>query len=165
MIPQIPAPEAAALAQAREDRPALYALIVAAHDAGWSYGSIAQPLEVSRALVHNLYTRESPKPEVQARAKTLNFPVPPKPATQTKHYTPKPPLAALAIDSMKTLAQKARKVSRYTGPNEEPALASAKLNSLLNTYNEQGYSLQYLADCIGVTKSAVAQRVQKVRNA
>lgn len=123
---------------------------------GWTLSSISKPLGVSRSAVNIWETKIDPLaqlPEVEQMPKEAQEQIKPQfikysiPEDEAKH--------------MWNLTREASKVRRYT-PEDSPSRVAAKeLEDLLHYHKERGASLNTLKDVCGVSRRAVAQRLEK----
>lgn len=138
--------------------------IVALHESGWSLQDIADSFEVSKSAVANWEKKGKELGQHMVTVYPPNIPVKPKkPVAASK--TPKPEPPSLTLDEQKTilkLAQAASKVSRNTAVDAPSRKAARDLEMRLYFFHhEQGISLSKLAAAAGVTRRAIAQRLEK----
>lgn len=125
---------------------------------GWPVRVLTDATGLSRSAIHRRLRSENsttgtphpvPKfnhklfgPGVKSKALTLNIP----PADREK---------------MHDLHQKAKNRTRWSEPTSEENIASQELDHMIRKYVQRKVSLTTIAKHIGVTRRAVAQRIEK----
>lgn len=137
------------------DRDSFYRTVASLRLNGWPLRAIATPLGVSRSIVamwekkanstDNLPTTE-PLPERPEK----------KPVVKETYE-----IEDDQQQVMYNLAREASMVRRYTDLNSPSRRAARELEDLLHHHSEQGASLSQLAKACGVSRRAVAQRLEK----
>jgi predicted DNA-binding protein YlxM (UPF0122 family) len=148
-----------------KQNPQFYLNIVALHGQGWSLQEIADSFEVSKSAVAN-WEKKGKSITDPDELQQLLYDIPAKPQKpQVALKAPKPAQPSLSISEQQEilkLAQMASKVSRNTAPNAPSRIAAAKLEAHLYYYHVKvGVSLSKLAAAAGVTRRAIAQRLEK----
>lgn len=139
------------------DKPALYRLVASLRKNNWPLRAIATPLNVSRSIVAIWETKaEGELPESEGLPPAL----PKKMRPVYVPYTIDPEDAK----HMYRLARDASKVRRFTDLNSPYRLAAEELEDLLHKHKRKGASLAQLAQVCGVTRRAIAQRLEKANH-
>ena len=149
-----------------EDREQFLALVLALRDRRWPLRAIGEAFGVTRAAVQNWVARGKQDTEVVALSTTISAPELP---LNTRGSTLKakklvPDVPEEDRGTIRDLTEQASVVKRWT-PQDSPARQAAfELENLLYHYAVQrGVPLTRLAEYAGVTRRAVAQRVDKQR--
>lgn len=137
------------------DTAAFYLMVKSLRENKWPLRAIATPLGVSRSAVADWETKASenaPLPEAEEMTKV---------AKSLRPLYQKVDIPEDSAKTMYSLAREASKVRRYTDYASPSRLAARELETLLHFYKDQGASLSDLADVCGVTRRAIAQRLEK----
>lgn len=155
-LPTLSEPTVERLKALRHDRPSDFlAMVRSLRLNNWPLRAIATPLGVSRSAVAQWEAQIGPDaelpetetlPRVEKKFRTL----------YEKFEIPEDEAADLW-----DLAREASKVRRYTDYASPSRVAARKLETLLHYYHDQGASLAALAEACGVTRRAIAQRLEK----
>lgn len=143
-----------------------YINIVSLHKAQWSLQDIATAFGVSKSAVANWEKKGKTITDNQLVA-MVGIPVKNMSKPELPSKEPKPEPASIPIaDQQKILklAQMASKVSRNTPADAPSRKAAAELEDILDFYKSQGVSYSKLAAAAGVTRRAIAQRLEKKKN-
>lgn len=135
-----------------------YQQIYALRKAGWPLRAIANSLGVSRTAVSSWETKADPQNTTEALE---SLPAGLTPNLKSTYLNKD--LTWEESAHLHTLAVKASKVRRYTSENSEGRKAAKALEKLLLEYNDEGISITKLAQACGVTRRAIAQRMEKYR--
>lgn len=139
--------------------------IVSLHNNGWSLQEIADGFEVSKSAVANWEKKGKTFIDTDQVTQSSNVPQKEeKPTSSSK--TPKKEQVDFPIEAQQKilqLAQAASKVSRNTPVDAPSRVAAIELEKLLAEYKEKGVSYSKLAAAAGVTRRAIAQRLDKVK--
>lgn len=140
----------------QEDRQPFYALIVALRRNKWPLRAIAEALGVSRSIV-NVWERKlderTPLPQTEDLPEVINEQVKP---IYMRYILSEDDAVELAV-----LTEQASKVRRYTAPDAPSRKAAERLEELLHMHRSRGASLNTLRVACGVSRRAVAQRLEK----
>jgi hypothetical protein len=139
-----------------EDKEEFYLHIASLRRNSWPLRAIAEPLGVSRSIVNIWETKIdplAPLPEVEALPKQIS--------EQVKPIYSKYELSEEDSRKLWHLAREASKVRRYTDPDSPSREAARELEDLLHYHKERGASLNTLKNACGVSRRAVAQRLEK----
>lgn len=142
-----------------------YLNIVSLHKNGWSLQDIASSFDVSKSAVAN-WEKKGKKVTDQFTA-MVGIPIKNVEKPELPSKAPKPEPVSIPIDAQQTilkLAQMASKVSRNTPGDAPSRKAAAELEDILRYYKDQGVSYSKLAAAAGVTRRAIAQRLEKNKN-
>lgn len=149
-----------------EDKAEFHAFLLALRENKWPYRAIGDVFGVTRAAVRSWYVQAGQDPFNFARAEAMVPQVPLLPPTtrgstaKPKRLVPDVPEADRARIS--DLTEQARVVKRWTPQNHPSRQAAQELEELLFFYaHERGVSVSRLAEYAGVTRRAVAQRIEK----
>lgn len=146
---------------------ALYTKIRTLRDNGWTLRSIAAPLNVSRTTVQNWTVKAQQAleeaPETVETPSEANEPTPSlfsygsnvRPFKIPKDIPPKD------IKVMQDLRERSKGKTRWTPENSDAAIASRELDKYISKYAQRKVPLQTIARHLGVTRRAVAQRIEK----
>lgn len=148
-----------------KQNPQFYLNIVALHKQGWSLQEIADSFEVSKSAVAN-WEKKGKSVTDPIELQQLLYDLPEKPKKpQAALKAPKPAQPSLSISEQQTIlkyAQMASKVSRNTPLDAPSRKAARQLEERLYFFHvELGISLSKLAAAAGVTRRAIAQRLEK----
>lgn len=143
-----------------------YINIVSLHKANWSLQDIADAFGVSKSAVANWEKKGKTITDNQLVA-VVGIPVKniEKPETPSKES--KQAQVDFPIEAQQTilkLAQMASKVSRNTPADAPSRKAAMELEEILHYYKDKGVSYSKLAAAAGVTRRAIAQRLEKNKN-
>lgn len=143
-----------------------YLNIVSLHQNNWSLQEIADSFSVSKSAVANWEKKGKKLIPLPSFDSFKDIPVKEeKPVLSSK--APKKEQVDFPIEAQQKilkLAQIASKVSRNT-PVDAPSRTAAKeLEEILAFYKEKGVSYSKLAAAAGVTRRAIAQRLEKKKN-
>ena len=133
-----------------------YALVKALRLECWPLRAIGAPFGVSRTAVQGWegkYTEGTPLPEVPK--------LPAQPVTDRKTKKTKIELSAEEIRTLRTLADQASGVRRYTDRNAASRRAASELEAMLIEYSGKGITKAQLAKYCGVSDSSIKQRLRK----
>lgn len=140
--------------------PQFYALVLAAHNAGWSFEAIGTALGVTRSAV-NQWHKRALKKGIQPDDSLISPP-------QVKlHGTPR----KIRIDvpssertHLLATAQQARRNKRWSASNSPERRAADEFEALIRYHViERGVAVARFAKRAGVTPRAIAQRIEKMR--
>jgi hypothetical protein len=149
-----------------EDRSEFHAFLLALREARWPYRAIGDVFGVTRAAVRTWYVQAAQDPFNFTRAEAMMPQVPPLPAsTRGSKERPKRLVPDVPADDQKRIADltlQAREVKRWTPVNSPARAAALELEGLLHFYSsERRVPISRLAKYAGVTRRAVAQRIEK----
>lgn len=133
-----------------------YALVKALRLECWPLRAIGAPFGVSRTAVQgweSKYKEGTPLPSVPK--------LPLQPVKDRKKNTKKIELAQEEIRTLRTLADQASGVRRYTDRNSPARRAASELEAMLIEYSDRGISRTQLAKYCGVSDSSIKQRLRK----
>lgn len=137
------------------DIEAFYGLVSALRANKWPLRAIATPLGVSRSIVSIWESKADPE----------NFPeaeeLPPAMPRKVKPVYTGYSISDEEQQSLYDLARTASLVRRFTGENAPSRQAARELETKLHYHKEQGASLAQLARACGVSRRAIAQRLEK----
>lgn len=163
----LPEETAEQLRRLREQDPAdFHAFLLALREKRWPYRAIGDVFGVTRAAVRAWYVQAAADPFNFARAEVMVDHAPDLPAsTRGAGVRPKrlvPDVPESERDRIRELTEQASVVKRWT-PETSPARDAAReLEGLLYKYAiEGGVPVVRLAKYAGVTRRAVAQRIEK----
>lgn len=142
-----------------------YINIVSLHQNNWSLQDIATSFSVSKSAVANWEKKGKKIISAQPFHIANTVPVKEKKVI-TVSKTPEkvqPDFPIEAQQKILTLAQTASKVSRNTPLDAPSRIAAKELEEILAFYKEKGVSYSKLAAAAGVTRRAIAQRLDKVK--
>jgi hypothetical protein len=148
------------------DIPEFHAFLLALREKRWPYRAVGDVFGVTRAAVRAWYVQAASDPFNFARAEVLVEHAPDLPAaTRGSGVRPKrliPDVPPEDQERIRELTAQARVVKRWT-PEDSPARAAAfELERLLHFYaSERRVPVVRLAKYAGVTRRAVAQRIEK----
>lgn len=139
-----------------QDYTALHDFTATLRKQGWPLRAIATPLGVSRSAVRNWEVAGT------AEQKT-DVPSPPKTVHGSKTRKVKIPrdVPQSDRDRLRSLAETARSRTRWSNANSPEYRASEELDSLVAKYAARKVPLATIARHMGVTRRAVAQRLEK----
>jgi hypothetical protein len=140
----------------QDDKQPFYALVVALRKNRWPLRAIADALGVSRSIVNIWETKLDPRtpiPEAEDLPEVINEQVKP---IYMRYTIDEDEAVKLAV-----LTQRASKVRRFTAPNSPARLAAKELEERLYHHRKAGASLNTLRVACGVSRRAVAQRLEK----
>lgn len=122
----------------------------------WPLRAIAEPLGVSRSIVSIWEKKIDPVaklPETEALPEVISEQV--RPIYSQYELTPE------ESKQLWNLAREASKVRRFTDPDSPSRAAAKELEDLLHMHKERGASLNTLKTACGVSRRAIAQRLEK----
>lgn len=140
----------------KEDKEEFYLHVASLRRNSWPLRAIAEPLGVSRSIVNIWETKIDPLaklPEVEELPKQIS--------EQVKPIYSRYELSKEDAQTLWDLAREASKVRRYTDPDSPAREAARELEDLLHFHKEKGASLNTLKDACGVSRRAIAQRLEK----
>jgi hypothetical protein len=151
-----------------EDRNEFYAFLLALREKRWPYRAIGDVFGVTRAAVKSWCVQASKDPFNYTRAEAMlngsDVPALP-PTTRGSLARPKRLVADVSSADQQRIAdltRQARVVKRWTPENSPARAAAAELEELLHFYaKERKVPIARLAQYAGVTRRAVAQRIEK----
>jgi hypothetical protein len=156
-LPELPKKTATKLVALKGKNPdEFHALIKALRNEGWPLRAIAAPLAVSRTAVMD-WEKKCPQDAELPEVPEVPLPEPKDRTNISKKYF----LSEGEITKLKTLADSASKVRRYTDQNATSRLDALELEKLLIEYSNRGLSRTQLARYCGVSDSAIKQRLRK----
>lgn len=153
---ELPADIKARLQSARsDDIEHFYSLIQGLRLKGWPLRTIAAALGVSHSGVATWARREDVEPAEDLPVAPKKAPAPRK-ETKAKVVIPEPDASRI-----RELAEKASGVRRFTPMNSPARAAASELEELLFRYQDKGATLTTMSNAAGVTRRAIAQRLEK----
>ena len=157
--PALPAPMVKKLQRLREaeDRTSFYDHIASLRVNSWTLKSIAEALDVSRSSVSIWESKSVKDPEDLPETVQLPSDI----DSSIKPIYARFDLTEDQSAELYVLTKTAAKVRRYTKDNDPAREAARKLEDLLHMYKDQGASLNALKIACGVSRRAVAQRLEK----
>lgn len=143
-----------------EDKDRFYALVAALRANKWPLRAFSEGLNVSRSIV-SIWEKKGKEIEGQ----NLDGLVESLPE-ETLSSRARPMYSSYSLsdeqkDTLRELTTEASKVRRFTDPKSPARAAAAELEDLLHTHRDKGASLADLAAACGVSRRAVAQRLEK----
>ena len=141
-----------------------YLNIVSLHLNNWSLQDIASSFGVSKSAVANWEKKGKKLITIPSFDQGNNIPVKEVKKPELPSKAPKPEPVDFPIEAQQTilkLAQAASRVSRNTPADAPSRKAAAELEDILKHYKDQGVSYSKLAAAAGVTRRAIAQRLEK----
>lgn len=143
-----------------------YINIFALHAKGWSLQEIATSFSVSKSAVADWEKKAVKIIALAENPSTEDIPVKEKLSKSlSKALKPEQPkLSITQQQEILTLAQVASKVSRNTPLDAPSRKAAAKLEKILRYHKDRGVSYGKLAAAAGVTRRAIAQRLEKTES-
>lgn len=141
-----------------------YSYLSALRAKGWPLRAIAEPLNVSRAAVLS-WSKQAALTNIDT-AMERNYPVPDLPMdTHAQPYTAKkitPDIPKKDLPELIQLHRQAKKVTRWT-PEEHPNRQAARIleERILFYTNQRKVPVASIARHLGVTRRAIAQRIEK----
>jgi hypothetical protein len=143
-----------------------HAFLLALREKKWPYRAIGDVFGVTRAAVRSWYIQAARDPFNFARAEVMVEHVPDLPPTSRGSLArPKRLVADVPADDQKKiqdLTAQARVVKRWTPANSPARQAAQELEELLHFYaSKRHVPISRLATYAGVTRRAVAQRIEK----
>lgn len=153
---ELPADIKVRLLSARSDDPELfYSLIQGLRLKGWPLRTLAAALGVSHSGVATWARREDVIPADDVPSAPKRVPAP------RKESKPKVTIPEPDASRIRELAQKASGVRRFTPMNAPSRAAASELEELLFHYQDKGATLTTMSEAAGVTRRAIAQRLEK----
>lgn len=149
-----------------EDLNEFHAFLLALREKRWPYRAIGDVFGVTRAAVRAWYVQAAKDPFNFSRAEVMLEHVPPLPPTvRGSSAKPKrlvPDVPAEDQQRIFDLTAQARVVKRWTPEDSPSRTAARELEELLHFYaKERKVSIARLSKYAGVTRRAVAQRIEK----
>lgn len=142
--------------RAKDDKEEFYLHIASLRRNSWPLRAIADPLGVSRSIVNIWETKIDPLAEMPVTES-----LPKQISEQVKPIYSRYELTAEEAQTLWDLAREASKVRRYTDPNSPSREAARELEDLLHFHKDRGASLNTLKNACGVSRRAIAQRLEK----
>ena len=139
-----------------DNKQPFYALVVALRRNKWPLRAIAEALGVSRSIVNIWETKLDPRtpiPKSEELPQVINEKVKP---IYLRYTLTEDEAIELAV-----LTKQAQGVRRHTGQDSPARRAAERLEELLHQHREKGASLNTLRVACGVSRRAVAQRLEK----
>jgi lambda repressor-like predicted transcriptional regulator len=156
-LPELSDATVAQLKRLRDtDRPAFYEYVASLRKNKWPLRAISQPLGVSRSIVQiweNKVAENTPLPVTEQLPKAID--------DQVKPIYLRYELSDEESTRMYVLAREASKVRRFTDSDSPAREAALELEELLHYHKERGASLNTLKVACGVSRRAIAQRLEK----
>jgi transcriptional regulator with XRE-family HTH domain len=143
--------------KAQEDKTEFYDTIAALRVNNWTLKSIAEGLGYSRSIVSIWESKSTKNPEDLPPVDEIPDDLDDRLRPIYSQYRLTEDQAAELYMLTKTAAE----VRRYTKPDAPERKAAERLEELLHYYKEQGASLNTLKVACGVSRRAVAQRLEK----
>lgn len=140
----------------QDDKQPFYALVVALRKNRWPLRAIADALGKSRSIVNIWETKLDPRtpvPVAEDLPEVINEQVKP---IYMRYTIPEDEAVRLAV-----LTAKASRVRRFTAPDSPGRVAAKQLEEALYEHRKKGASLNNLRIACGVSRRAVAQRLEK----
>lgn len=137
------------------DLPDFYQYVLSLRKNKWPLRAIAEPLGVSRSIV-SVWEKKAIDVDLPDTEQ-----LPPSLPKEMKPVYSKYILQPEKIKELRKLAKSASKVRRYTDENALSRVSAIKLENLLREYKDEGASLSQLANACGVSRRAIAQRLEK----
>lgn len=140
----------------KDDKEEFYLHIASLRRNSWPLRAIAEPLGVSRSIVNIWETKIDPLaklPETEDLPQIIS--------EQVKPIYSKYELTDAEKKQLWDLAREASKVRRYTDPESPSRKAAKELEDLLHEHKAKGASLNTLKNACGVSRRAIAQRLEK----
>lgn len=143
----------------KENPEKFHALVASLRTRKWPLRAIADGLGVSRSIVSIWEKKglEYPDPKVEVLAENMPDELPQKVRPVYSSYT----LSDEDKETLAKLTKEASTVRRFTDRNAPARKAAAELEDLLHKHRNSGASLADLARACGVSRRAVAQRLEK----
>lgn len=143
------------------DKTALYSLVADLTDAEWPLRSIAQALGVSRTTAHN-YSRRGTSARPEGYTPPADTPTKPIDTYGAGLRAKRIPLDVppAELPRLKELYESARKKTRWSNQNSPEVKDSTELGELLLKYRRRKIPLATIAKHLGVTRRALAQRIE-----
>lgn len=150
-----------------EDKAEFHAFLLALREKKWPYRAIGDVFGVTRAAVRSWYVQAASDPFNFSRAEAMldgeDVPSLP-PNTRGSTARPKklvPEVSPEDQEKIQDLTAQARVVKRWTPENSPARAAAFELETLLHHHAGRGVPVSRLAQYAGVTRRAVAQRIEK----
>lgn len=140
----------------QDDKQPFYALVVSLRKNRWPLRAIAEALGVSRSIVNIWETKldeRTPVPVAEDLPEVINEQVKP---IYMRYTIPEDEAVELYL-----LTQKASRVRRFTAVDSPARKAAKELEERLYHHRKAGASLNNLRIACGVSRRAVAQRLEK----
>lgn len=139
--------------------PELYPLVLAVHNAGWSFQSIGDVLGVTRSAV-NQWHKLALKKGIEPMDITVNKPEVVITGTARKI---RPDIPSADRQHLLEVATLARKNRRWSDSDSKERLAAQELEQLIKYHIlERGVSVSRFARRAGVTNRAISQRLERI---
>lgn len=142
--------------RSKEDKEDFYLHVASLRKNSWPLRAIAEPLGVSRSIVNIWETKIDPLAEMPETE-----PLPQQISEQVKPIYSKYELTEEQSQTLWDLAREASKVRRYTDPDAPSRESARELEKLLHMHKDNGASLNTLKNACGVSRRAIAQRLEK----
>jgi len=156
-LPELSPDTVAQLKKLRDtDRPAFYQYVASLRRNKWPLRAVSEPLGVSRSIVQiweHKVLESTVLPETEQLPKAID--------DQVKPIYLRYELTDEESTQMYVLAREASKVRRFTDLDSPARDAAKELEDLLHYHKERGASLNTLKVACGVSRRAVAQRLEK----
>lgn len=140
-----------------EDRTPFHDHVASLRVNGWTLKSIADALHVSRSIVSIWESKSIKNPEDLPETIQLPTDIDERIRPIYSRYE----LSTDQATELYVLTEKASKVRRYTKANDPAREAARELEDLLHKYKSEGASLNQLKNACGVSRRAIAQRLEK----
>lgn len=142
-----------------------YAYLLDLRDAGWPLRAIAEPLNVSRAAVMS-WQKKANALHLTRDFNPNRTDIPALPMTaHAQPYQAKkivPDIPKKDLPELIQLHRQAKKVTRWTPEDHPNRIASRKLEERILFYtNQRKVPVASIANHLGVTRRAIAQRIEK----
>lgn len=156
-LPELSSETVAKLKHLRDtDRNSFYEYVASLRKNKWPLRAISQPLGVSRSIVQiweNKVPTNADLPDTEPLPKAID--------EQVKPIYLRYELSDEESTRMYVLAREASKVRRFTDADSPARDAAKELEDLLHYHKDRGASLNTLKVACGVSRRAIAQRLEK----
>ena len=142
--------------RSKEDKEDFYLHVASLRRNSWPLRAISEPLGVSRSIVNIWETKIDPLAKLPVTES-----LPKQISEQVKPIYSKYELSDEESQVLWDLAREASKVRRYTDADAPSREAARELEDLLHHHKDRGASLNTLKNACGVSRRAVAQRLEK----
>lgn len=139
------------------DKTQFHAYVFALRQEKWPLRAISEALDVSRSIVSIWEKKGADEPQAVAEVEKMPKDLPTTVRPVYSSYS----LSDDDKDTLRLLAIEGAKVRRFTDPNSLSRKAATELEDLLHMHREKGASLADLASACGVSRRAIAQRLEK----
>ena len=133
-----------------------YRYVKALRKEGWPLRAIAEPLGAARSVIA-VWEDKAGNPSTLPKVEQLPDDLPREVKPIYIHLE----LTEEETKRLRALAESASQVRRFTDPSAQSRRDAAELEDLLHDYQDAGASLSVLAEACGVTRRAIAQRLEK----